>query len=128
MIYELVKAFVIGSSSPVFLVFLWAVQKYEKKHKIRFSYYNYSLLAPLYLGGMTVLSKLIQIIFKINLRLSLFITSIISIITIIIIITSMNLYRFHSNSEWISQYFKMGITHLITYNIVIYSLFKLFNK
>lgn len=77
---------------------------------------------------MTVLSKFIQIFFKLSLRLSLFITSLISILTIIIIISIFKLYRFDSISQWIKQYFKMGMTHLIIYNIVIYYLFKLFDN
>jgi hypothetical protein len=124
--HNLVKAFIIGSSLPVSFMFLRAVAGYDSQGIINYSYYNYSILAPLYFGIMTTFAVYLSKIHNISLRSSLFITSIISVIFIILLINVINAYKFRSNKRWYQQYTTLAIAHIITYNVIIYFLLRIF--
>ena len=65
MTVNYLKGFIIGSSLPVFALFLYNVSKMKN---INYSYENYSLLAPLYFGIMTCFILLLQNKTKMSLR------------------------------------------------------------
>ena len=66
IIKDLLKSFIIGSSLPAFIVLFIAVSYYFLIEKsATFSYHEYSIKAPLYLGTMALIAKLISIKFKI---------------------------------------------------------------
>ena len=115
------KGFIIGSSLPVFALFLYNVSKMKN---INYSYENYSLLAPLYFGIMTCFILLLQNKTKMSLRLSVFIISILSSLFVSILITIIKAYNFTKISRWIKQYLIITTFHLFTYNIIIFLLLK----
>ena len=118
------KSFIVGSSLPVFVTFFYAVQSYEKKKIINYSYDIYTILAPLYFGLMTTFAVFLTKQMKITLRKSLFLISILSSSLVISFITINNLYKFKSKRRWYTQYLKLTMTHLVTYNIIIYFILK----
>ena len=116
------KSFVIGSSFPVTYLFLNAVIDYEKTGIINFSYKDYSLYAPIYLGLMAAAATYLGIKFGMELKKRLLLISIISMILIGLTITTRKAYKYTDIDDWISQIIKMGFAHLITFNIIIFYL------
>ena len=118
------KPFIVGSSLPVFVTFFFAVQGYKKKKIINYSYDIYTILAPLYFGLMTAFAVFLTKQMKITLQKALFFISILSSLIVISFITMNNLYKFKSKTKWYVQYLKLTVTHLITYNVIIYFILK----
>lgn len=121
MTVNYLKGFIIGSSFPVFALFLYNVSKMKN---INYSYENYSLLVPLYFGIMTCFILLLRNKTKMSLRLSVFTISILSSLFVSILITIIKAYNFTKISRWIKQYLIITTLHLFTYNIIIFLLLK----
>jgi hypothetical protein len=124
---EYLQSFLIGSSILITFVYLTTVSGYQQSGIIRYQYYNYSILAPIYFGTMAVIAKYIYLHTKLSLYQSLFMISILSIIGVTSYITITRAYRFQTQSQWNRQYGKVLISHLVTYNIIIYQLEKCLN-
>ena len=126
IIKDLLKSFIIGSSLPAFIVLFIAVSYYFLIEKsATFSYHEYSIKAPLYLGTMALIAKLISLKFKIRLKNAYLIISIISILFVWADITGLldyPAYNFEEQERWRLQYFKVFIGHLFIYNCIIYPL------
>ena len=75
---ELVKSFVIGSSIISYLIILLVVIYLFKNKQATFDYYRYTVLAPIGIGLLSVLSKYISIRYKISLKTTYFLFSILS--------------------------------------------------
>lgn len=117
---EYLKSFIIGSSLPVYLHFYLKVMSIDNNIK-NFSYENYTIVAPLYLGLMNTLSLFIGNQLGWNVRKRLFYTSIISAIIVCIFARLTNSYNIEGK-EWLIYYIQIMIRHLLTYNIIIYLL------
>lgn len=117
-----IRSFVIGSSLPVFSIFFKAVQNYEKQGIINYSYYNYSLIAPLYLGIMNIIAYIIRTNFGLSLKQSLLLISIISSMIVMVFITINNAYNFQTRERWILQYQYILFAQLFVFNVIIYLL------
>jgi len=120
------KAFIIGSSMPAFIGFFIAYYAINNKMK-QLSYVNYTIIAPLYIGVMNMLSVYLADKYNLSLRKRLLYISIISPLIVIIIATIMKAYNFETNIEWLHYYLKIFAKHFITYNIIIYLLEKNIN-
>ena len=116
-----IKEFVIGSSLPVFLPFFYIVQ--NSKSIKTYSYYHYTLLAPLWFGLWNMISLIIAEKFGLSKRLRFLIISIISYLSILVIVTYTKKYKFTS-AEWRKYYLNQLIRYFIVWNIVIYNLDK----
>jgi len=120
---ELIKSFVIGSSLPAFIILFSVVVYLFKNKQATFDYYRYSILAPLGMGFLSLLSKLISINTKYNLKISYLLISIISASFVSINISrEEGAYDFETNERWYLQYFLIFIGHLFIYNCIIYPL------
>ena len=120
---ELIKSFVIGSSLPAFIILFSVVVYLFKNKQATFDYYRYSILAPLGMGFLSLLSKLISINTKYNLKISYLLISIISASFVSINISrGEGAYDFETNERWYLQYFLIFIGHLFIYNCIIYPL------
>jgi len=109
------KSFVIGSSFPVFILFFLAVRRMDPKDR-NYSYENYTLLAPLYLGLMNVIGGLL---FRGENRYLY--TGILSGILIGVIGTLLKSYNY-TKSEWLKYYFYIVFKHIVIFALIIQSL------
>ena len=120
---ELLKSFIIGSSIPAFIILFVAVIYLFKIKEATFNYYRYSILAPIGIGLLSMLSKYISITYNINLKNSYFIISLLSALFVSINISiGDGAYKFKSNNRWYFQYLLIFIGHLFIYNKIIYPL------
>ena len=116
------RSFIIGSSLPVFISFFLRVATLDNKIK-NYSYKSYSIIAPLYLGLMNMISLCLTANYNIPLRRRLIIIGIISPIIVILFAKLIGSYNF-TRDEWIKYSIKLLIKHFLIYNTVIYFLEK----
>lgn len=119
---DYLKSFVIGSSLPVFLHFFLSVQQIEKGTK-NYTYAEYTIIAPIYLGLMNMLSLYLGTRFNWSLHKRLLVTSILSILIVNTATRLSNSYNF-SDTEWLRYTVRVSLMHLFTFNIVLYGLEK----
>lgn len=115
------KQFVIGSSYLVFLPFFNAVQ--NSRPEKTYSYYNYTLVAPIWFGIWNIISLIIAEYLSLSLKLRFLLISIISSFSIMTIAKYLNSYNF-TNAQWKKYYLHIFIKYLIVWNFIIYSLEK----
>ncbi len=113
---NILRHFIIGSSIIVLLSFYIMVYHYHPKKN--YSYFNYSIAAPIYLGFYNVIINLVGNHYNWSLKKRYFIFSIISWMTTITISTNLNSYNFNSQ-EWLKYYFRLLIKYLILWNLII---------
>jgi len=132
-IENIIKAFVAGSCWPVFVPFFWGFNslkpQYNKENMKKLlgntdPYYLYTITAPVYFGTMSVISVIIAETFKINIRLSYFIISLISPIFVSSLIKLNNVYTF-SKKRWLLQYVYLFLYHSFAYNVVAANIYQL---
>ncbi len=126
MFKELLKSFIIGSSTFSFIIFFIGVTYFIKYEKSAiFDYHMYSISAPIGLGIASLLAKYIHLMHKIKLKKSYFIISILSALFICLKVTfqweQVYKIKFYSQRANI-QYLLISIAHLFVYNVIIYSL------
>ena len=126
MFKELLKSFIIGSSTLSFMIFFIGVTYFIKYEKSAiFDYHRYSMLAPIGIGFASLLAKYIHLMYNIKLKKAYFIISILSALFICskVTIEWEEVYKFKINSQRGKlQYLLICIAHLFVYNIIIYSL------
>ncbi len=118
---EYLKAFVLGSSYLVFLPFFYTVK--NSKSKQNYTYYQYTLVAPVWLGLWNVVSLIIANHFGLTKRLRFLIVSILSSLSIMCIAYFFKTYNF-TNKEWKNYFFYIFIKYLLLWNIVVFYLDK----
>lgn len=120
---ELLKSFVIGSSIISYLIILLVVIYLFKNKQATFDYYRYTVLAPIGIGLLSVLSKYISIKYKISLKTTYFLVSLLSATFVSINISrDEGAYNFKTKERWYLQYLLIFVGHLFMYNGIIYSL------
>ena len=112
------RDFIIGSSILIILPFYYGVYHNTKK---TYSYYNYTLLAPLWFGIFNIISLIIADRFNLSKRLRFFTISIISLLSIYVIA---HFYYDKTQKQWLFYYFQQFITYMIIWNIIIFYLDK----
>ena len=115
------KQFIIGSSYLVFLPFYYAV--YNSRKEKNYSYYNYTLTAPIWLGLWNVISLVLAEHFKLSMRKRFLLVSVISSISIMCISTYFKTYNF-TKEEWIKYYIGIFIKYMIIWNVIVYNIEK----
>ena len=93
MTNEYLRAFVIGSSFPVFLPFFYSVSRFEKE-KFNFNYEAYTFLAPPSLGFMNVVSLFLANQLDINKKLRFLLTSLIAPTMVLFTVIVLNIYNY----------------------------------
>ena len=116
-----IKEFVIGSSYIVFLPFFYAVENSQSKKT--YTYYQYTLIAPVWFGIWNIISLIIAEYLGLSKRQRFFIISIISSLSIMLIASYFKTYNF-TTSEWRKYYLYIFIKYFIVWNIVIFYLDK----
>lgn len=115
-----IKSFVIGSSIFVFMHFYLSVQKGDPK-KMNYTFEQYSIVAPLYLGFMNMASLFLGKTYELSLRTRLFYMSIMSPLFVFCISYFSGTYNF-TKKEWIRYGAWILLKHMFTYNVLIYLL------
>jgi len=121
MIYSmstsLLKSFIIGSSVFIYLPFLYRVSNIPNNIK-NYSYITYSFIAPIFFGSMSTIATILQHNFSISLFYSLLIVMIISILFVLSSVTTLNLYNFTTNQQWLLYSSRLIIFYSIAYSTI----------
>jgi len=120
---EYLRAFVVGSSQPVFIIPMISAFSIPTETK-NYTNTSYAFVAPFYFGIMTMFARFLANYFA--LRLSLLITSIISFIVVITFVSIMKMYNFGTMREWFIYFAVIFALHMIVFNGIIYALLILF--
>lgn len=115
------KEFILGSSYFVFLPFFYIVKNSQKERN--YSYYHYTLVAPLWFGLWNIISLIIAEYFGLSKRLRFLLISIISYISILLFVSYFQTYKM-SPHEWRKYYISQLVRYLLIWNIVIFYLDK----
>ncbi len=116
MQHNYLLAFLIGSSWPVSIRFLQAVNENTNKS---FGYTQYSMIAPFYFGLMNMLSLSLQRNKNLtNTERFLYITFI-SMLTVTIVGLLSNPYSFTTINEWISYWVRLFVGHFTSLFIIV---------
>jgi len=115
---EYLKAFIIGSSLPVFIWYFYVVSNYSNTIRT-FSYENYTFIAPLFLGILNVFGLFISQKYNLNRFTRFILTGLIGATLVSIFITAFKVYNFPDIGRWIKQYIGLYITYLIIYGLVV---------
>ena len=107
------KQFIIGSSLLIFAPFYYGFNTLKKKN---YSFFTYSLLAPLWFGVWNVISLYIANTFNLSMRVRFLLISCISYLIVITYNTYKNVYNFN-NKQWIIYYIGMFLAYIYTYLI-----------
>lgn len=119
MINDAILAFIIGSSYVVTLPFFLRVMNVKNKN---YSYRSYTVIAPIYMGLMNMFALYLRNRYNLSLEKSLGVTSLISSILIILWATASKAY---SNQNIVIYSIEIFIRHFITFNVLIYILYKI---
>jgi hypothetical protein len=122
MYNEYLRAFVIGSSFLIFAPFFFAVSRFDPK-KTNFSYVPYTLLAPLGLGLMNVISLIIAKFFHLSSRMRYLVISILAPSYVTCMILFLKLYNY-TKKEWLNHIWKLYLFYFIIVNFNLYLLDK----
>ena len=128
---NILLSFVVGSSFLSFFLFFMGFHTYSNKYnkencvsqwfKLE-PYYFYTLLAPVYLGLMSVFALLIHQYTKISIRKSFLIISLLSPIIVSMAITKCKIYDF-SKQRLMEQYLRLMVYHILLFNGIIANLY-----
>ena len=103
---ELLKSFIIGSSFISFSILFIVVVYLFKIKEATFDFYQYAILAPLGLGLLSLIAKLISLNTTLNLKTSYLLISIISASFVSINISrGKGAYGFKNKERWYLQYY-----------------------
>lgn len=118
------KDFIIGSSFPVFILFFIIVANIKNKN---YSYEKYSIIAPLYLGLMNVLSGELQKKYNLSDKNRYLYISLISATIVVLYAYFSGSYRYSYNYSyyWILYILIVFSLHLFVFNVIVYNLNKI---
>src|SRR5205823_3048293 len=104
---DYIKAFIIGSSFPVFVLYFYQVSKYDEI--ANYPYKNYTFIAPVFLGLLNAFGLYISKEFNLSRIYRFLLTAIIGALLVSIIITIIKAYKFDTKEQWIEQYIGLFI-------------------
>lgn len=119
------QSFIIGSSFPVLLFFFTAVARIPSSLK-NYTYEDYTLLAPLYLGMMNMLATYLGETYNLSLRERYVLIGIISPLIVIAIAYYLHSYNF-TTREWIQYSLILIAMHFVIFNVIVYPIEKYLN-
>jgi hypothetical protein len=128
---QLLKAFIIGSSWLVFVMLFVGFFNYRGKlnpsncmtNILGFDpFMTYAIIAPLYIGSMSVLAIMIKNRYDISTRKAFFLVGIVSALIVSIVITVCRVYNF-SKQRLFEQYIRLQLYHFILYSGIIANLY-----
>jgi len=120
MTNEYLRAFVIGSSCFIFLPFFYAVSRF-KSEKFNFDYTAYTLIAPIALGIMNMMSLFIAKKFYLSKRIRFLLASLIAPTVVLCFVIYFHIYNY-TKSEWISHILGLYLLYFIVFNVILFLL------
>ena len=114
---EYLRAFIIGSSYPVFVLYFYAVANYDKK-LVNYSYKNYTLIAPLFLGMLNVFGLYLSKIYNLSNNERFLLTALIGAIIVMITIYVTKMYNYTSVNQWIQHDIGLIILYIFVFCII----------
>ena len=114
------KQFILGSSYLVTLPFFYAAGKIKDK---KYSYYDYTLIAPVWLGLWNVISLIIATHFGLTMRQRFLMLTLITYSLSLIIVKYIDAYKY-TQTEWNNYYIRLFVKHFIIWNVIVYNLEK----
>lgn len=114
---EYLKPFVVASSWLATFPFFYTTGKIDKNY----SYYQYTLIAPVWLGFWNVISMIIAKYFGFTLRARFLLLTLITYSLSILIVKKTNAYNY-TQREWHYYYLRLFIKHFILWNVIVYYL------
>ena len=114
------KDFIIGSSLPVSIIFLYGFYNLKRQN---YTYFYYSLLAPLWFGLWNIISLIIADKFKLSKKYRFLLISLLTYGIIITYVTYNNVYNF-TKIQWYLYYIGMLLAYLFIWNVIIFNLDK----
>jgi hypothetical protein len=114
---DYVKAFVIGSSYPVFIPFFYAVSQYDES-MINYGYKSYTLIAPLFLGTLNVVGLYLANTYGLSRMKRFGLTGTLGALTVATTITVFKAYNF-STARWIQQYVSLIIVYIFVFCVIV---------
>jgi hypothetical protein len=115
---DLIKAFVIGSSWPAFILYFYGVSRFPDNIK-NYSYVNYTMIAPIALGIFNVIGYVVAKKLKLTRSERFILTGLAGAIGVSIFITITNAYNFSTKKEWTNQYIKLLIIYIFVFGVII---------
>ena len=113
---EYLRAFIIGSSWPVFVYYFYVVAQYNFAKK--YSYEHYTLFAPVFLGILNMFGLFLSKYYYLTRVNRFLITGLIGATLVSIFITIFKVYDFTTTERWIQQYVGLYIIYLFVYGVV----------
>lgn len=113
----MLQQFVIGSSIPVLLYFFLKVPTIPKTIR-NYSFLEYSIIAPIFLGLMNVISKQIQDKYSMTNNMRFKVIGLISPLIVFTYALLTKVYNFN-DKEWLSYLFRIILTHFLIFNIIV---------
>ena len=112
------REFIIGSSFPVVAGFFYGAYLSNTR---KYTYFHYTMMAPLWFGLWNILSLIISEKYKLSRKISYFIVSILSLPVIFMLAHRLN---DKTKEEWNRYYIKRFISYMFVWNIIIYTIDK----
>ena len=116
---EYTKAFIVGSSWPVFITFFNAVSRFVDTNTINIDYVKYSKLAPFLLGLLNVCGLWISRKFHLSCGARFVLTGIIGATVVSLFITKNKIYNYNTKAQWREHYVNLYVLYFITFVVVI---------
>jgi hypothetical protein len=117
---EYIRAFVIGSSFPVFLPHFLAVANLDERN-LNYTYKQYTFIAPLYYGLMNAISLLLAIKLKLSDRQRYLLIGTLSPLIVILFSYTFQTYDYQG-IEWLTYGAGLFVKHFLIWNVIVYFL------
>lgn len=114
---EYIKAFVIGSSWPIFVLYFYAVANYDDIRN--YSFKDYVLIAPLFLGLLNVFGLFLSHKYNLSRNQRFLLTGLIGATCVALFITFTHAYNFETKKRWIEQYISLYILYIFVFVIIV---------
>jgi hypothetical protein len=117
---EYIRAFVIGSSFPVFLPHFIAVAGLDERN-LNYTYKQYTFVAPLYYGLMNALSLYLALWLKLSDRNRYLLIGTLSPLIVILFSYTFQTYDYQG-TEWLTYGIGLFVKHFLIWNVIVYFL------
>jgi hypothetical protein len=114
------RAFVIGSSFPVFLPHFLTVANLDERN-LNYTYKQYTFVAPLYYGILNAISLYLALSFKLTDRQRYLLIGTVSPLIVIVFSYLFKTYDYEGD-EWITYGVGLFMKHFFIWNIIVYFL------
>lgn len=112
----------INASNPiVFIPFFIFVYLKVCNNRLNLSYFNYTIVMPIWFGLLNIFSLYIKSKFNISHELRYILISVISLLILIFILNNGNFYNYNKN-EWVQHYIGITLSYLVIWNIIIFNI------